>query len=367
MNPASPLTTDVPSEVPPVSHRKRIDWEQFKEVIRQLYVDQGMPIKDVMESLKVYGIHASRRTFMNQIAKWGFKKNIRNEDATLMVRIEEERRKAGKRTTFSLHGRNVDPARWNRRKARIHRPEGDSSASTTQASALSIIATTPASTLPSEVGSLDFAALFQAPSPSSSEFERLFAALNNEGVPSPESIPDPFPPPLPMPDSSRARESAPDPSLHATKENSTLEEWLLHDIVAAVVGLLRGEVYSSHGRQPQRSPVSDEDIRTRLDLIGKCHQLGLKDAGMQIFSDLCKKTGMWNNFDWTIFGHSIRLQYPDLSETEILEFWRTRLAQFEQMLGPESKLFLNMNTFAAICHFIPEVIVPESKRKVLSR
>lgn len=58
MNPASPLTTDVPSEVPPVSHRKRIDWEQFKEVIRQLYVDQGMPIKDVMESLKVYGIHA---------------------------------------------------------------------------------------------------------------------------------------------------------------------------------------------------------------------------------------------------------------------------------------------------------------------
>jgi len=61
-------------------------WEDYKEKIHYLYIQQNLPLKQVQQILfEDHGFEACKRAFQNQIEAWGFRKNVRSHEMQLYV------------------------------------------------------------------------------------------------------------------------------------------------------------------------------------------------------------------------------------------------------------------------------------------
>ncbi|KAK1856139.1 hypothetical protein CCHR01_01204 [Colletotrichum chrysophilum] len=81
------LTTEDPVQLGAPSAPKRralpVDWEQHKERIRQLYLDENKPLKDVMTIMNQnHGHSGSIKQYKNRLREWGFDtKYARHQDS----------------------------------------------------------------------------------------------------------------------------------------------------------------------------------------------------------------------------------------------------------------------------------------------
>src|SRR5271170_867287 len=72
----SPQRASMPSRQPPTPE----EWEGQKSNIARLYIDQEMPLRDVMALMeRSYGFRASARMYKSRLRAWGFYKNISSE------------------------------------------------------------------------------------------------------------------------------------------------------------------------------------------------------------------------------------------------------------------------------------------------
>ncbi|KAH7379808.1 hypothetical protein BKA64DRAFT_236943 [Cadophora sp. MPI-SDFR-AT-0126] len=84
--------------------RERSDakWESYKGEIQQLYVEQGMPLKRVMQALEAqHGFKFSLRSWKAKMKEWNFEKNLpANEMAFIAAKADKRKADEGKDTVF---------------------------------------------------------------------------------------------------------------------------------------------------------------------------------------------------------------------------------------------------------------------------
>ena len=69
-------------------------WDTHKESIRQMYIEQNMPLKDVMRTLlERHGFSASVRMYKIRLSKWKFVKNNNRQNMEALARHIIKRRR----------------------------------------------------------------------------------------------------------------------------------------------------------------------------------------------------------------------------------------------------------------------------------
>lgn len=92
-------------------------WEDHKESIRRLYIEQGKPLREVVEAMaRTHGFHATEKMFKIRIKQWGFGKNNTRRDVSQMLKARFVREAMGKRSEFIRNGKTVDIDDYLRRK-----------------------------------------------------------------------------------------------------------------------------------------------------------------------------------------------------------------------------------------------------------
>lgn len=92
-------------------------WEDHKDEIRHLYLEQGKPLREVIEAMaKTHNFRATEKMFKIRIKHWGFSKNNTRRDVAQMLKARFAREAAGKRSQFVRNGRTVDIDDYLRRK-----------------------------------------------------------------------------------------------------------------------------------------------------------------------------------------------------------------------------------------------------------
>jgi hypothetical protein len=73
---ASPTAANKKPRAPRIS---RSDWDEYRKVIEQLYVQKGKSLEKVAASLSQhYGFEAQKCQYKAQMKRWGFRKNSRS-------------------------------------------------------------------------------------------------------------------------------------------------------------------------------------------------------------------------------------------------------------------------------------------------
>ncbi|KAL2756947.1 hypothetical protein ACRALDRAFT_1080999 [Sodiomyces alcalophilus JCM 7366] len=92
-------------------------WETYKYVIRQLYLDEGKPLKEVMQIMKeCHGFEASAKMYKTRFSQWGFAKNNTVDEIKKLLAMKFERDAKGKVTEFIRNGRPVNLRTYLKRK-----------------------------------------------------------------------------------------------------------------------------------------------------------------------------------------------------------------------------------------------------------
>lgn len=92
-------------------------WEDHKDKIRQLYLEQSKPLREVIETMaSTYNFHATEKMYKIRIKHWGFAKNNTRKDVGRMLKARFVREAMGKRSEFIRNGRAVDIDDYLRRK-----------------------------------------------------------------------------------------------------------------------------------------------------------------------------------------------------------------------------------------------------------
>ncbi|KAI0007102.1 hypothetical protein F4779DRAFT_523954 [Xylariaceae sp. FL0662B] len=83
------------------------EWESRKAEIRQLYLEENRPLKEVIAIMRQRGFRATVRMYKSRFEKWGFTKNNNKKDIITMLQFQRQRSAAGKLTTFHRNGKEV--------------------------------------------------------------------------------------------------------------------------------------------------------------------------------------------------------------------------------------------------------------------
>ncbi|EJT70067.1 hypothetical protein GGTG_12240 [Gaeumannomyces tritici R3-111a-1] len=83
----------LPDKKIPVRRRAPPDakWEQHKETIHGLYINDGLTLGKTMEVMKEYGLYASRTVFAEKLSSWKFSKNVKKKDVYEIVQKISQR------------------------------------------------------------------------------------------------------------------------------------------------------------------------------------------------------------------------------------------------------------------------------------
>ena len=104
----------------PASRRSDRDWQRIRSEFKRLYLDEDKALNDVINELRVkHNFKATTQVFKKQIARWGFDKNLKQNEVEHILGIQAERQARGKQTYFMLRDRRVDIEtvyRYQRRK-----------------------------------------------------------------------------------------------------------------------------------------------------------------------------------------------------------------------------------------------------------
>jgi tetratricopeptide (TPR) repeat protein len=98
------------------------EWEQQKELIERLYLDEDKTVEETMRYLKdEKGFIVGERKFKMQLKEWGFDKNIRSSVMQLMLAKATKRKfEEDKDTKFRYKGRDILPERFSHYAKRSH-------------------------------------------------------------------------------------------------------------------------------------------------------------------------------------------------------------------------------------------------------
>jgi tetratricopeptide (TPR) repeat protein len=104
------------------------EWEQQKELIERLYLDEDKTVEETMRYLKdEEGFIVGERKFKMQLKEWGFDKNIRSSVMQLMLAKATKRKfEEDKDTKFRYKGRDILPERFSHYAKRSHVKNGKS-------------------------------------------------------------------------------------------------------------------------------------------------------------------------------------------------------------------------------------------------
>ncbi|KAI1342212.1 Clr5 domain-containing protein [Xylariaceae sp. FL0016] len=91
-------------------------WELQKEEIRRLYIDQNKRLREVIAIMKSRGFVATPRMYKAKFEAWGFSKNNKERDVSIMLQLQRLRAVQGKSTVFTRHGKVVDLSYYLERK-----------------------------------------------------------------------------------------------------------------------------------------------------------------------------------------------------------------------------------------------------------
>src|SRR2546423_353010 len=102
------------------------EWEQQKELIERLYLDEDKTVEETMRYLKdEKGFIVGERKFKMQLKEWGFEKNIRSSVMQLMLAKATKRKfEEDKDTKFRYKGRDILPERFSHYTKRSHVKNG---------------------------------------------------------------------------------------------------------------------------------------------------------------------------------------------------------------------------------------------------
>ena len=107
------------------------EWNRYKAFIRQTYVVQDKPLKDVMAIMSTeYDFHATAKMYKSRLAKWHFVKNNNLKDMKTVARLITQTNVSNAKELHKVNGRYVTAeavARYFRRKGikRLEEAVGD--------------------------------------------------------------------------------------------------------------------------------------------------------------------------------------------------------------------------------------------------
>ncbi|KAI4221978.1 MAG: hypothetical protein LQ349_007715 [Xanthoria aureola] len=85
------------------------DWEDYRDVIQELYLTKDMALPDVVEEMKRdYKFVATERQYKRRISEWHLDKNVKDEEMRTIIAVDAMRLRQGKKSTFHVRGRLVD-------------------------------------------------------------------------------------------------------------------------------------------------------------------------------------------------------------------------------------------------------------------
>ncbi|KAL1888551.1 hypothetical protein Sste5346_009507 [Sporothrix stenoceras] len=88
------------------------DWEMHRDRITELYRDQGLHLKQVQKIMaEQHQFYASQRMYKTRISKWAIDKNLKAADVATLLRLQQQRAALGKKSKFTIRGRDIDFAR----------------------------------------------------------------------------------------------------------------------------------------------------------------------------------------------------------------------------------------------------------------
>lgn len=88
------------------------DWEVHRDRITELYRDQGLHLKQVQKIMaEQHQFYASQRMYKTRISKWAIDKNLKAADVATLLRLQQQRAALGKKSRFTIRGREIDFAR----------------------------------------------------------------------------------------------------------------------------------------------------------------------------------------------------------------------------------------------------------------
>ncbi|KAL5606841.1 hypothetical protein BROUX41_003218 [Berkeleyomyces rouxiae] len=94
-------------------------WENHKAVIRQLYLDERRPLKEVMQLMvERHGFRATPKMYKTRFSQWGFAKNNTEEEVKRLLSIKFQRDAEGKTSEFVRNGRVVNIRTYLKRKGK---------------------------------------------------------------------------------------------------------------------------------------------------------------------------------------------------------------------------------------------------------
>lgn len=138
-----------PSAVPTPPRRRRTqpEWEQYKEVIHKLYLNEDRSAMDTIDILRQryafsvrYGPNIrhpfkpirtfdvltplkSERQFKHKIQQWGLKKNVTTSTkAAIVAKMQKRKLEEGKETKFLYRGRELNHETLNRYSKKLAKP-----------------------------------------------------------------------------------------------------------------------------------------------------------------------------------------------------------------------------------------------------
>lgn len=92
-------------------------WEAFKPTIRELYLDQRKPLKEVIRIMNErHGFEATPKMYKTRFSQWGFVKNNTEDEVKMLLSTKFERDAEGKISEFTRNGKVVNLATYLRRK-----------------------------------------------------------------------------------------------------------------------------------------------------------------------------------------------------------------------------------------------------------
>ncbi|KKA28211.1 hypothetical protein TD95_003309 [Thielaviopsis punctulata] len=94
-------------------------WENLKGVIRQLYLDERRPLKEVMLLMEErHNFRATPKMYKTRFSQWGFAKNNTEEEVKRLLSIKFQRDAEGKTSEFVRNGRVVNLRTYLKRKGK---------------------------------------------------------------------------------------------------------------------------------------------------------------------------------------------------------------------------------------------------------
>ncbi|KAI1804981.1 Clr5 domain-containing protein [Daldinia bambusicola] len=90
------------------------DWENYRDIIRTLYIDQNKSLKDVMRIMREeYHFFATEKMYKIRFNRWGLHKKLRAHQVAELLVQRGRRAAAGKPSVSFVHGRRVEADRLN--------------------------------------------------------------------------------------------------------------------------------------------------------------------------------------------------------------------------------------------------------------